>query len=306
MKRSCTYLRVVATTRCNLQCRYCHAEGDPQRGDEAHALPFADLDAALDVASRLGIRKYKFLGGEPLLRGDLPDVVRSLRARAPDADLSVITAGVRPAAKLEALYDAGLTRANVSVHGFAPDKLAERIPAANAHAQREAFLAYAMSTGKPLKLNYVYSNVFAKKDLADLLAWAAGKPVTVGLLDDLNKDYSWRTLDKVLRDLRGPPARIERCEDPDSLDTALYVWDDGLRVELKDRQLGEVAPWKACDGCPKKAVCKEGIHALRLDHLGQLRPCMDRPDLTFPLVEAIRAHGVEAATGQARAWLEEV
>jgi hypothetical protein len=69
------------------------------------------------------------------------------------------------------------------------------------------------------------------------------------------------------------------------------VWDDGLRVELKHQQLGAVAPFASCGGCPQRARCKEGIVALRLTHRGALQPCMDRPDLGVPLTDYARTNG---------------
>jgi transcription elongation GreA/GreB family factor len=66
MKRP-TYLRVVATTRCNHRCDYCHMEGDPHAPGTASELPTAHLIASLHAAVLAGVKKFKFLGGEPLL-----------------------------------------------------------------------------------------------------------------------------------------------------------------------------------------------------------------------------------------------
>ena len=84
--------------------------------------------------------------------------------------------------------------------------------------------------------------------------------------------------------------------DPASLPTERLSWGDGLVVEVKDHRLGDVAPWKACTGCPKRARCGEGIHAVRLSHTGVLRPCMDRPDLGVDLRAASTSGGMVATT----------
>src|SRR5690349_8152598 len=91
-----TYLRVVITTRCPLACSYCHMEGDPAVPGHENGLSTEDWCLLLHAALDSGIRKLKFLGGEPLVRRDLPAIVRSLRARDPTVDLSVITAGAVP------------------------------------------------------------------------------------------------------------------------------------------------------------------------------------------------------------------
>ena len=118
MSRLPSYLRVVVTARCSLACSYCHMEGDPA-GGEAGGMSTSDLHALLEAACNNGIRKLKFLGGEPLLRRDLPEIIGRLRALHPDLDISLITGGAVPLSRLDACLEAGLTRANLSIHGWA-------------------------------------------------------------------------------------------------------------------------------------------------------------------------------------------
>jgi cyclic pyranopterin phosphate synthase len=295
MGRKLTYLRVVATTRCNHHCDYCHMEGDPHTPGTPSELPTETLLTTLRTAVQAGVKKFKFLGGEPLLRRDLPEVVAALRAMAPDLDISAITAGVVPVTRLHALYDAGLTRINVSIHGWSPEALAKRITVRDAWSTRQTFLHAALDEairrGVPLKLNYVWSGTHDRDDLAALLSWCAGRPVTVGLLDDLGRDLSYRDLERELVALRGAPSRRSIVDDPHSLATQLLVWDDGLRVELKHQALGALAPFEACHGCPQRPRCREGILALRLTHRGMLQPCLDRPDLGCPMADYAARNG---------------
>ena len=100
-----TYLRVVATTRCNLSCSYCHGEGDDAGGGQ---LEKARLLPCLQVAADKGIRKFKFLGGDPLVRADLPEIIAAVRSFAPFADISLITAGSQKAEKADEVFAAGL------------------------------------------------------------------------------------------------------------------------------------------------------------------------------------------------------
>jgi cyclic pyranopterin phosphate synthase len=297
-----TYLRVVVTTRCNLACSYCHAEGD--LATASPELPLEDLGRCFAAAELLGIRKLKFLGGEPFLRSDIAAVVSSARAALPNADLSAITAGALPTERLLAAYAAGLDRVNVSIHGFGPAAFAQRNNKERAYQQRQEFLATALELGRPIKLNFVYSSMVDRPDLAALLDWAAPRGVLVNVLDNLNVDLTWQKVAQVVRSLRGAPARETRCPDPDSLETLHLEYADGLRVEIKNQNLGALAPFRSCQTCPKRTRCKEGIYALRLTHRGYLQPCMDRTDLSFPLAEVARERGVSEAAAAAFAWLE--
>ncbi|MCA9547131.1 MAG: radical SAM protein [Myxococcales bacterium] len=299
-RRRPTYLRAVITTACPMRCSYCHMEGDPEKAGHRGGPAPAELDALLRIAARQGIAKFKFLGGEPLIRADLLRRIAALRAAAPAADLSVITAGVTRPGMLEQTLAAGLDRINVSVHGFDLDAFARRGGTLRSWHARNTFLQRVIDAGRPLKVNFVYANPAERADLAGLLDWAAGRPLAVNVLDDLTDDAAGpRHILDLLHELRGPEMARRLEPDPHSLPTTHLFWADGLRVELKDRHLGELGPWSACDGCPARARCREGIFALRLTHDGRLQACMDRPDLSLDIVDVLRAHGEAAAE---RAW----
>jgi GTP 3',8-cyclase len=286
-----TYLRIVATTRCNHQCSYCHMEGDPHTSG-AFELEHDLLCACIDALAGAGMRKIKLLGGEPMMRAELPALIRHMRRAAPEADLSMITAGGMPVSALRAALEAGLDRVNVSIHGFGAEAFARRNANPLLLARRGAFVQALIDTGRPVKLNYVYSGPEDEQDLAALLDWAAGEPVLVNVLDNLELELGWRAVEAMLVGMRGEPVERAVSHDPDSLDTLHLGWADGLRVELKDQQLGVYAPWAACARCPVRADCKEGIFALRLTHQGVLMPCMDRPELGLRLAQVIERGGV--------------
>ncbi len=299
------YLRVVVTARCSLACTYCHAEGDWATAGNAGGLPLAELQPLLRVAVRAGVRKVKLLGGEPLLRGDLPEIIGTLVEAAPDIDVSLITAGAVPTSKIDAAFAAGLTRANLSIHGWSEAEFAARTARPAGFALRAAILDRLLAHGRFLKLNYVYRGPHDESDLAGLLDWAASRPVTVGLLDDLGQDIGPQTLLEALRRTRGAWSEAWEEPDPMSLPTLIVRWSDGLRVEVKNQRLGNVAPWGSCANCPVRARCGEGIHALRLTHDGRLRPCLDRPDIGVSLRDALRSGGEPAALATWTRFLKE-
>ena len=76
--RVLNYLRLSITERCDLRCTYCRADGAERQGGDAMSLP--DIRAiGVAFARHLGFRKVRVTGGEPLLRADLPAIVRVLR-----------------------------------------------------------------------------------------------------------------------------------------------------------------------------------------------------------------------------------
>ncbi len=115
-----SYLRAVVTARCPLSCSYCHMEGDPAQPGAAHGLPTAAWMDLLHVALDCGVRKLKLVGGEPLVRRDLPEIIASLRQRDAEVDISIITSGAVPRDAIDRCFDAGLSRCNVTIHGHRP------------------------------------------------------------------------------------------------------------------------------------------------------------------------------------------
>lgn len=298
-----TYLRVVATPSCNHRCSYCHMEGDPRRTGFEGGLPLEDLRAAFEALVPAGLAKIKFVGGEPLLRPDLPELVSAARSIFPAADLSVITAGGVPASAQDLAFAAGLDRMNVSIHGFGERAFVARGNRPKLLHARTSFLEALLRRGRPTKLNYVYSGPQDDDDLRELLAFAAGRGVLVNVLDDLNADIGPEELIARLKGWLGRPDERARDVDPHSLDTTRLRWRGGPWVEIKTEHLGDHAPWRDCSTCARRRLCREGIFALRLTHDGRIRPCMDRSDLDYPLVAEIQRRGVAAASEGLQDWL---
>ena len=298
-----TYLRVVATPSCNHRCSYCHMEGDPRQKGFERGLPLEALRAAFEALAPVGLAKIKFVGGEPLLRRDLPELVSAARVTFPTADLSVITAGGVPTIAQDRVFEAGLDRMNISIHGFGERAFLRRGNKVELLDARTRFLEALLRRGRPTKLNYVYSGPEDDDDLRALLASAAVRDVLVNVLDDLNTDIGpWRLI-ALLEGWLGRPDECAPDRDPHSLDTTRLRWRGGPWVEIKTEHLGEHAPWKDCATCERRRICREGIFALRLTHDGHLRPCMDRSDIGYPLVAELQQRGVAAASEGLQDWL---
>ena len=80
-------LRISVTDRCNLRCRYCMPESEYVWLPRSSILSFEEIDRLAGIFAGLGVGKIRLTGGEPLLRHDLPTLVRLLAAREAIRDL---------------------------------------------------------------------------------------------------------------------------------------------------------------------------------------------------------------------------
>jgi cyclic pyranopterin phosphate synthase len=114
-------LRISVTDRCNLRCGYCMPEESYVWLPKTRLLTFEEIVRLVRVARGLGVEKVRLTGGEPLLRQDLPKLVRAL-ADTGVRDLALTTNGLLLTEHATALRDAGLGRLTVSLDTLRPDR----------------------------------------------------------------------------------------------------------------------------------------------------------------------------------------
>lgn len=121
--RSLRDLRVSVIETCNYRCPYCMPEGlTPEETalDRSRRLSFDEIELAVRSFVRLGVRKVRLTGGEPLLRKNLPELVARLAAIPGIEDLALTTNGSLLAPRARALREAGLHRITISLDALDP------------------------------------------------------------------------------------------------------------------------------------------------------------------------------------------
>ncbi|HYK81882.1 MAG TPA: GTP 3',8-cyclase MoaA [Gemmatimonadales bacterium] len=199
LARPLASLRLSVTDRCNLRCRYCMPEDEYVWLPRASILTFEELARLVAVFAGLGVHKVRLTGGEPLLRHDLPALVRML-ARSPElTDLALTTNGLLLAAQAAALRAAGLRRVTVSLDTLRPERMLAFAKSAR-HADVLAGIAAARAAGfAPLKLNTVVIRGFNDDELGDLVEFARAREAEVRFIEymDVGGATQW-SLDQVV------------------------------------------------------------------------------------------------------------
>jgi cyclic pyranopterin phosphate synthase len=120
--RRIDYLRISVTDRCNLRCVYCMPPAGIAWRPRTEVLSFEEIVRVVAIAAELGIRQIRLTGGEPLVRRDLPQLVRAI-AHIPGIEAISLTTNGMLLDKLAApLADAGLMRVNISLDTLDPEK----------------------------------------------------------------------------------------------------------------------------------------------------------------------------------------
>ncbi len=197
-------LRISVTDRCNFRCTYCMpAEVYGERYEflpKREILTYEEIARVARLFVRLGTRKIRLTGGEPLVREGLERLVALLAPIEGLEDLAVTTNGYLLAAKARALKDAGLQRITVSLdtlddaifgqmngRGFGVQRVLEGIEAA-----REAGMT-------PVKVDAVVQRGVNDHTLAGLARHFKGTGVIVRFIEfmDVGNLNGWR-LDQVV------------------------------------------------------------------------------------------------------------
>jgi len=182
--RAISYLRVSVTDRCDFRCVYCMSENMtflPKK----ELLTLEELDRLCSTFIRLGVRKLRITGGEPLVRRDImtffKGMHRHLEAGNLD-DLTLTTNGSQLERFARDLFDAGVRRVNISLDTLDEDKFAEvtrwgRLP------QVLRGIDAALEAGLKVKINTVALKGFNEDELFTLTEWAAAKGMDLTFIE---------------------------------------------------------------------------------------------------------------------------
>ncbi|MEM2014979.1 MAG: GTP 3',8-cyclase MoaA, partial [Candidatus Methanomethylicia archaeon] len=105
-------LRITLTHQCNYKCIYCHMEGEEPSHEE---LTPEEIERVVKATVKLGIKRVKFTGGEPLIRKDLPEIIEKTSNIEGLVDVAVTTNGSLLKQMAKRLAEAKLKRINVNL-----------------------------------------------------------------------------------------------------------------------------------------------------------------------------------------------
>ena len=279
--RRIEYLRISVTDKCNLRCVYCMPEeGLPwlRRND---ILTYEEIAEIVGTMARMGLRRLRLTGGEPLVRKDLTRLVALLAAVPGIEDIALSTNAVLLARQAHALRDAGVSRVNISLDSLRPeraDAIARR-PGTLAKVLEGLDAAYAVGFD-PIKINVVLMRGQNDDEVPAFAELSRDRPLHVRFIEvmptESNLELSasnFLSCEEALEAVRAVDELAPVAGPPGNGPATYYAFPGALGT------IGVITPMSHnfCSRCNR----------MRLTADGHLRPCLFG-EMQTPLRDALR------------------
>jgi cyclic pyranopterin phosphate synthase len=278
--RRIDYLRISVTDKCNLRCTYCMPVEGLDWIDRDEFLTYEEIASVVRQMAEVGLRRLRLTGGEPLVRRDLPDLVRLLSAIPGIEDIAVSTNAILLPQFGRELRDAGVSRVNVSLDTLNRDRFPEvaRRPVRFFDATLEGLHAAERLGFSPLKINTVLMRGLNDGEIEEFAEITRERPWHIRFIelmptvDNLHLSERFMPTDRVLERLRAI-GDLRPAAGPSGNGPATY-----FRFAGAPGTVGVITPLSHnyCDRCNR----------MRLTADGKLRTCLfgtHEVDLRTPL-----------------------
>jgi len=280
-------LRITLTNRCNVNCLYCHHDGMVKSHEEMTA---DELYTICKIAKKIGVRKIRLSGGEPLLKKDIVEIVEKI-ASLDFKDISMTTNGILLEKYAKDLKDAGLDRVNVSLDTLNREKF-EFITKKDYLEDAKRGILKAVEVGLyPVKINMVVMKDINQDEIDDMFEFCKQHNIVLQLIeliesencddDKFSEDYHYK-LDDIEKELADIADDVRERE---FMQGRKKYYIDG----------GEIEVVKPVDNAKFCAKCSR----LRITPDGKIKPCLLRNDNLVELISHVR-------NGESEEKLEEI
>lgn len=307
--RTLRALRVSVTDACQFRCLYCMPSEDMTFLPHRELLTPDEIERLVRLLVRLGITNVRLTGGEPLVRRELPEIVRRLAAMEPIGltDLSLTTNGFLLERQVQSLAEAGLQRLNVSVDSLIQERFRD-ITRRDALNQVLAGLraAEAFPQLRPIKINAVALRDSTEHEVRAFADLARTRGYVVRFIEFMPLDGGDRWSPEGVLTGAELKAALEASVPQEWLPLAPVPMPDPAQTSRVYRfadgigEIGFINPVSEpfCDACDR----------LRLTAEGTLRTCLfsiDETDLRGPMRAGARDADLTELIREA-AWNKEL
>ena len=270
-------LRIAITQQCNLECFYCHREGQFLSSTDMKPEEMATIAS---ISTEFGVRKLKITGGEPLLRSDLDEIILRLDQIPRIEEISIVTNGrLLTPEKASELRKNGLARVNISLPSTR-EEVYKRVTGASLGTATNGIESAIQAGLNPVKINTVVMRGINDSEIDQLIGYAESLGAILQLieLEPVNSDgYSYANYHFPLNDIEEKiAAKAKRVETRRYMQARRVYTLENAKVEIV-RPIENTA---FCMNCTR----------LRLTSDGMLKPCLMRNDNLVDILTPLRRH----------------
>jgi len=174
------YLRISLTDNCNLRCFYCMPDEEYDFTPASRLMKASEIDTLAKIFVQEGVKKIRLTGGEPLVRKDAAEIIRSLAALP--VELTLTTNGARLHEFTETFKEAGIRSINISLDTLLEEKftLITRRPI---FKQVKDNIQLMLQLGLHVKINMVVMKGLNENEINDFISWTKNTPVHVRFIE---------------------------------------------------------------------------------------------------------------------------
>jgi len=189
-----TSLRVSVTDRCNIRCFYCMPAEEIQFLPKRELLTFEEIARFVAIVAQLGVNQIRLTGGEPLVRSELPKLVRMLVELPGIDEVALTTNGILLGDQAAPLKEAGLSRLNISLdslHEATFQKISRRTGLDKILA---GIFAAKKADFEKIRLNAVSIHGLTEPDIVPLAEFARQHKLELRFIEfmPLDADGAWQ------------------------------------------------------------------------------------------------------------------
>ena len=269
-------LRITLTNRCNINCIYCHHDGMQSSKNE---MTSDEISRICEIAKKIGVRKIRLSGGEPLIRKDIVEIISKI-SKIGFEDISLTTNGILLEKYARQLKDAGLNRVNVSLDTL-NSKTYEFITKKDYLKHSKKGILKSTEVGLyPVKINMVIMKDINEYEIKDMFRFCRDNGIVLQLIELIESEscddnnftsryhYNIDNIEKRLSDIA------------DDIHERKFM-QGRRKYYINDGEIEVVRPVDNSKFCAK---CSR----LRVTPDGKIKPCLLRNDNLVDIITEIR------------------
>ena len=181
--RGIEYLRISVTDRCNFRCTYCMPEEGIESIVHDEVLRFEEILKICGAMAKLGVKKIKLTGGEPLVRKGFTSLVRDINQIEGIEEITLTTNGFLLSENLEELIKAGISSINISLDTLDAKRFKEITRVDGLQRVLDAIHKAAQSSLKSVKVNALVAKHLNEQDIIGLVKLAQNERIHVRFIE---------------------------------------------------------------------------------------------------------------------------